>query len=149
MTLCVMHHHLLTAMATEYVNPGRGPPKKRKDWVLLYLQKRVQYGHYDALMQDLHARNPELYKNYGAEKATVFEQLAPSPPCRLCRVAGTLVLPPTYVITVKRRFLRPIRSGMGERCEFRPERPHPSVLPHRLAPEETTNDSCRPVRENF
>lgn len=64
MALCVMHHHRLTAMATEYVYPGRRPPKKRKDWVSLYLQKRVQYGHYDALMQDLHARNPELYRNF-------------------------------------------------------------------------------------
>ena len=104
MALCVMHHHLLTAKVTEYVYPGREPPKKRKEWVSLYLQKRVQYGHYDALMQDLHARNPKLYRNftrmdrdlfYGADKATVFERLARSPQRRLCRVAGTLVLPPT------------------------------------------------------
>ena len=35
---------------------------------------------------------------YSADKATVFERLARSPQRRLCRVAGTLVLPPTYVI---------------------------------------------------
>lgn len=50
---------------------------------------------------------------------------------------------------IKRRFLRAIRSGMGGRCEFRPRRAQPPSLPRRQAPEETTNDSCRPVRENF
>ena len=53
LAVCGMHHYLITTLAIDYPYPAPPPRRKRRVWVWPYLQKRLQYGHYDTLMDEL------------------------------------------------------------------------------------------------
>ena len=40
-----------------------------------YLQRRVEYGHYDTLMEELYQENPELYRNYTRMDRELFNEI--------------------------------------------------------------------------
>ena len=51
---------------------------KRRVWVSPYLQRRVQYGHYDTLMHELYNESPELCRNYTRMDRDLFDENFPS-----------------------------------------------------------------------
>ena len=75
MTQCIIHHNLLTALAIDCVFPAPKPRKKRRVWVWPYLQERLEYGHYDTLMDELYSENPDLYRNYIRMDRELFETI--------------------------------------------------------------------------
>lgn len=75
LALCVMHQSLMSALAVEALDASPPPKKKRRAWVWPYLQKRLQYGHYDTLMDELYADNPELYRNYTRMDREQFQDI--------------------------------------------------------------------------
>lgn len=75
MAVCGMHHYLITTLAIDYLYPAPPPRRKRRVWVWPYLQKRLQYGHYDTLMDELYAENPDLYRNYTRMDRDVFDNI--------------------------------------------------------------------------
>ena len=40
-----------------------------------YLQRRLQYGHYDTLMNELYLENPELYRNFTRMDRELFDEI--------------------------------------------------------------------------
>ena len=65
-TLAIILHQrriqLLTAVALDVALPEKKTRRKRRTWVWPYLQRRIEYGHYDTLMHELYQDNPELYR---------------------------------------------------------------------------------------
>lgn len=62
-----------------------GPPCKwknrkkrrpRRVWAWLYLQRRVDLGHYDNLMEELTTESPELYRNFTRIDKDLFSEIA-------------------------------------------------------------------------
>ena len=49
--------------------------KPRSVWVRPYLERRIQYGHYDNLMQELNRECPELYKNFTRIDRQLFDEI--------------------------------------------------------------------------
>ncbi|MPC79472.1 hypothetical protein E2C01_074001 [Portunus trituberculatus] len=43
----------------QFLLPEPKPKRKRRAWVWPYLQKRLRYGHYDTLMDELYKENPD------------------------------------------------------------------------------------------
>ncbi|MPC61172.1 hypothetical protein E2C01_055236 [Portunus trituberculatus] len=115
MAQCIMHHNLLTALAIQCVYPAPKPPKKRRVWVWPYLQKHLQYGHYDTLMDELYSENSDLYRNYIRRRQSDWlEQIAASFVTG-GRNAGAAI----YIRhQSERRFLRAMQSGMCEWHKF-------------------------------
>ena len=50
LSLYAMHINSMTAIAVDLFIPPRKPRRKRRTWMWPYLQRRLQYGHYDTLM---------------------------------------------------------------------------------------------------
>ena len=71
-----MRYHLLRALVVDhFLLPEPKPRRKRKAWVWPYLQKRLKYGHYDTLMDELYKENPDLYKNYTRMDRELFDSI--------------------------------------------------------------------------
>ena len=71
-----MRYHLLRALVVDQLLvPEPKPRRKRRTWVWPYLQKRLRYGHYDTLMDELYKDNPHLYKNYIRMDRELFDRI--------------------------------------------------------------------------
>ncbi|XP_045110275.1 acidic amino acid decarboxylase GADL1-like [Portunus trituberculatus] len=74
--VCGMRYHLLRALVVDqFLLPEPKPKRKRRAWVWPYLQKRLRYGHYDTLMDELYKENPDLYKNYTRMDRELFDSI--------------------------------------------------------------------------
>ena len=49
--------------------------RPRSAWMWPYLQRRVEYGHYDMLMEELYQEPPELYRNYTRMDRELFNEI--------------------------------------------------------------------------
>ncbi|XP_066938955.1 uncharacterized protein [Macrobrachium rosenbergii] len=49
--------------------------RPRRVWAWPYLQRRVELGHYDNLMEELATENPELYRNFTRTDRDIFSDI--------------------------------------------------------------------------
>ena len=48
---------------------------KRSCWVQPYLQRRLEQGNYDNLMQELKNETPELFRNFTRTSGCLFDEI--------------------------------------------------------------------------
>lgn len=65
----------MAALAVNLVMPPKKPRRRRRAWMWPYLQRRMQYGHYDTLMDELYNENPELYRNFLRMDRKMFNKI--------------------------------------------------------------------------
>lgn len=51
------------------------PRRERRAWVWPYLQRRLEHGHYENLMQELGRECPHLYKSFTRTTQTFYDEL--------------------------------------------------------------------------
>ena len=81
--------------------------KAPRVWAWPYLQRRMEHGHYDNLMQELATECPELFKNYTRMSKTVFDEIveAVTPLIQKQRTNFRRPVPPGLRVAVTIRFL--------------------------------------------
>ncbi|XP_066969239.1 uncharacterized protein [Macrobrachium rosenbergii] len=74
----VEHGHtiLLLEIATVAINHiVKKKRRQRRMWTWPYLQKRMEQGHYDNLMEELSTETPDLYKNFTRINRGLFNEI--------------------------------------------------------------------------
>ena len=70
---------------------------KRRIWVWPYLQRRMEHGHYENLMQELARECPQLYRNFTHMDKSLFEEIVE-------RVTHIIQRKPTFWTSVGNQF---------------------------------------------
>lgn len=81
--------------------------KPRSVWVWPYLQRRLEYGHYDNLMQELAQESPLLYKNFTRIDRQLFDEIVErvTPHIQKKQTWWRKPIPPGLRVAVTLRFL--------------------------------------------
>ena len=67
-----VHINLLSEAAKKYLAQKK---QRRRTWMWPYLQRRVELGHYESLLEELSAENPELYRNFTRIDKDLFNEI--------------------------------------------------------------------------
>ena len=63
------------ALVQEILKVPQNQRQPRSVWMRPYLERRLEKGHYDNLMQELALECPELFRNYTRVHKTLFDEI--------------------------------------------------------------------------
>ena len=95
--------------------------RPRRAWVWPYLHRRLEYCHYDTLMQELYLENPELYRNYTRMDRTLFNDIVErvTPHIEKKTTFWRTPIDPALRVAITLRFLATGNSYKSLRFSFR------------------------------